>query len=202
MRLDSLFSALLMQYGYAALAPGIIVMGPLAPLLAGVLWGLGGFNPWIAYLYLLVGAMAGDLMWYWLGHRHGEWSTGRFGKFLGITRAHIERAKELFHKYHSPIILLTKVTNVFGFMIPMLFTAGLARIPLWRFALLNFIGEALFSGALMLVGFFFGDLYLWIDDALGKAAGAGVLLMAAVALFGIGLYVHSRVTTFFESKKI
>lgn len=193
MGLDSFFPALLWSYGYIALVPGVIVMGPLAGLLAGVFARLGYFDFFTAYLFLLVGALIGDMLWYWAGRHWGEPLIGKFGRYVGITPGHVERAKGLFHRYHSPIIVLTKATNAFGLVIPVLFTAGLARIPFWRFLLLNLIGEVIWSGIMMSIGYYFSDLYLRVDDVLGRALIIGVSVMALVVGVGVGKYVRDRI---------
>lgn len=191
--IDTLFSLLLIRYGYIVLVPAVIVTGPLAALLAGVFSRLDFFNPFVAYVCLVLGAMLGDMMWYFLGRRYGEPFTKRFGHYVGLTHEHIVSAKELFTKYHSPIILLTKVTNVFGLMIPVLFTAGISRIPFGRFFVLNLLGESIFSGVLITLGYYFSDLYLRIDDFFGRTLLVGVVCMLLLIGLGFGKYVRNRI---------
>lgn len=190
---ESWLGELLLAYGYLSLFPGVWFFGPLAALLAGVFARFDVFNLWLAYGILLFAALLGDIFWYWVGARWGHSFIGRFGRYVSVTEEHVARVNELFHKYHSPIILLTKVTNIFGLMIPVLVAAGMARIPFSRFVALNLVGEAVFTGGLIGIGYFFGDLYLRIDNYLGRALIIGFLVALAAASIGFGRYVRGRV---------
>ena len=44
----------------------------------------------------------------------------------------------------------------------------MVRISFWRFLVLNIVGESVWSSMLLLVGYYFGDWYLTVDDVLGK----------------------------------
>jgi membrane protein DedA with SNARE-associated domain len=85
------------------------------------------------YVVLLVTALAGDVAWYFVGAHYGERFVGRLGPYVSVTPAHVERVKTLFHRYHTQVLLLSKITNAFGFAIVILFTAGLTKIPFGRY---------------------------------------------------------------------
>lgn len=189
---EGILADLLVQYGYVALVPAIILFGPLAALLGGVFARFDFFEFPIVYGVLIAGALVGDLMWYYAGYHWGESFADKFGRHVGITRAHVEKAKSLFHKHHSPIIFFTKITNAFGLMIPVLFTAGLAKIALWRYVLLNVAGEAIWTGVLLCIGYFFGDLWIRIDDVLGRTTLVGAFVLFLLLAFGVGKYVRTR----------
>jgi membrane protein DedA with SNARE-associated domain len=54
----------------------------------------------------------------------------------------------------------------FGFNLIVLVTAGILRVPLQKFIIINFFGGIFWVGTLMTLGYFFGNLYLLIDQGL------------------------------------
>jgi len=150
--------------------------GPYLSLILGGLLSAGYFSFIPLYFSLMFGDLLGDIVWYYLGFQYGHRFVNRFGKYFDITEKHIEKVKEKFHQHKNPILFLSKITNGFGFAIVVLFTAGLTRIPFPRYMSLNVLGQTIWSGLLIGVGYFFGNLYVRISTITGK------LLLISVAI--------------------
>jgi membrane protein DedA with SNARE-associated domain len=155
-----------------------------APVLAaGILASQAVIRWWLALLVCFTGVLAGDTALYWVGHHWGEhimeWRLTRFV----LTPA---REKVLIEKYHRHGIKIVFAARfVAGFRAAAFLTAGIVRIPFWKFLLVDGVA------ALVGVPLGFGVAYLFTDqlpDILHGvhraerliALGAMVVLAAAI----------------------
>lgn len=144
--------------------------GPFVSMVCGAILAMGFLSFWPVYAVLVIGDLIGDTFWYFIGHHYGERFVGKFGKYFAITDDHISKIKSIFHKHKNKLLLFSKVTNGLGFSMAVLFTAGMSKIRFWRFIGVNTIGQLIWSGSLISIGFIFGDLYLRINNVTGKVA--------------------------------
>ena len=82
---------LLTTYKYLLLFPIVVFEGPIITVIAGFLSSLGYLNIFIAYGVVVVGDIAGDIMYYALGYYGRDRFVNRWGRFLGITSERVER---------------------------------------------------------------------------------------------------------------
>ncbi|HWB33962.1 MAG TPA: hypothetical protein VG753_01405, partial [Candidatus Paceibacterota bacterium] len=115
-------TGLLLAYRYLIIVPLALVWQPLVGMLCGVLARLGYFDPFIVYGVLVGTAVVGDMFWYWVGYRWGVPFMNRFGRFFSITPAHVTGVRRVFNRYHTSILLISKLTNGMGFALVTLFT--------------------------------------------------------------------------------
>jgi membrane protein DedA with SNARE-associated domain len=139
------------------------VEGHVISLVIGFLARLGLINPFLGGALVAVGNLLGDIVWYWVGFYKGESAVRRWGKYFGITEKSVAWAKKTFHSHHSRILLISKLTNGFGFSIAILFSAGVSRISFKTYMKWNIIGECLWTGTLVTLGYLLGNLYTSID---------------------------------------
>ncbi|WP_376753150.1 DedA family protein, partial [Atlantibacter hermannii] len=74
-------SALISQYGYAALLVGSMAEGETITLLGGVAAHQGLLRFPLVVLMVALGGMAGDQLLYWLGRRYGAGLLNRFPRY-------------------------------------------------------------------------------------------------------------------------
>jgi membrane protein DedA with SNARE-associated domain len=128
-----------------------------APILAaGILSSQQIIRWWLARLVGFAGVLAGDVVLYWIGHHWGEhildWRVTRFV----LTP---EREKALIEKYHRHGIKIVFTARfVAGFRAAAFLTAGIVRIPFWKFLLVDGVA------ALVGVPLGFGVAYLFTDQ--------------------------------------
>jgi len=194
------FLALFATYKYFILFPIAVLEGHLVSLIVGFLGRLGYLNPIIAGAVIMSGNLTGDVLLYWLGYHKGEAFLGKYGSYVGITHERILKSKELFHKYHGRILFFSKLTNGFGLITAILFTAGLARVPFRTYLLWNILGEAIWTCTLVSIGYFFGNVYAQVGDAISRVGLIGVFAVGVVMVlqgyrYGIARYLSSTVTT-------
>jgi len=183
---------LILEYKYLLMIPVAVVEGPVLSMISGVLLRLGQLSIIPTFAALAVGDLLGDAMWYWLGRRYGYSFVSRFGKYFSVTREHVETVRELFHVYHVRILLVSKVTMGIGFPAATLFTAGLSHIPFWKFMGLNALGQIVWTGLLLGIGFFLGNLYMNVNNIIGILSIAGMMGFFLLALYGFGRYLGNR----------
>lgn len=184
---------LVLAYKYAVLIPIALLAGFPTGMAAGVAIRLGYLIFIPAYGCIMIGELIGDVAWYWIGYRWGETFIRTFGTFVGVTEESIFRAKGLFRKYDQRILISSKLTTGLGFAIPILFTAGMTRMPFYRYMRVNVTGQFLWSGGLIAIGYFFSDLYLGLDTAFERASSVSLFLITMLCLVGFARYIWSRI---------
>lgn len=189
---DSALLGLLATYKYVIMAPAALLFGPIVSLASGFLVRLGVVALLPSCIALAAGELTGDVLWYWLGIRYGERFVGRFGHHFGITEERLTSAKELFHRYHDPIILISKLTAGFGFAPAIFFTAGLSRVHFGRYMALNIAGQIVWTTVLIALGYSIGHLYAQVGTVIGRVFFAAfvILVLAAVVAFARQVQQH------------
>lgn len=187
-------TALLLEYKYAIMLPVSIIEGPILSMVAGFFIHAGVLALIPSLLVLMLGDLIGDVLWYWLGRSYGHGFISRFGKYVSITEENISTVQRIFHRYHTPILLFSKLTMGLGFPGATLFTAGLAHVPFWRFMALNTVGQVVWTGLLIAIGYYLGQLYLQINGVLGVIATAAIIAIVFALLVGFGKYVRATLT--------
>ena len=143
---------------YVLLFAGSYLEGTVVMMTGGILWHLGEVQFWPAYIALMLGDFLSDMMWYAIGYFGARRFVMRWGHFLNATPAVIEKAERRFHKHHTAILIVSKLTMGFGLAVPVLLTAGMLRVPLSRYIGINVLGGIVWIFAIMCVGYFFGNL--------------------------------------------
>ena len=171
---------------YIAIIVIACLEGPWISLILGVLLRLGFFFFWPIYLSLMVGDLVGDVVWYYIGRKYGHSFIKKHGHRFNITEESVARLTKLFHKNKHVVLFLSKISNGLGFALVTLMTAGMVRIPFWRYIIINAVGQLVWTGFLLGVGFFFSNLYVTVDNVLGKISiTAGIIV---IAFFGYRYY--------------
>lgn len=179
--------AALRVYQYAALFFLAIVEGPLVMMTAGFLLRLGYLKPLPAYAVLLAGDLAADSAWYYVGYFGAHPLVSKYGRFLSLSEARINKILVHFRNHLNKILFLSKITMGFGFALAILITAGIARIPFTKFMAINFFGGLLWTGLLIGCGYFFGNVYYTIGNDLRL-----IFILAAAIVLLLALYGFSR----------
>lgn len=166
------------DYGYAALFAASMLEGPIATVIGAFLASQGLLAPGGVYATVVLGDLAGDLLYYGAG-RFGSTPGRRWSSVLSLgRRRHLAALQAYLHKHAGKTLLIGKFTHAAGFLV--LLAAGAARVPLRRFLAYSLLGTLLKSAAFVLLGYFAGAAYHRIDSYLWLASCA-VLALAAVA---------------------
>ena len=166
--------------------------GPVLSMIFGALIKLGYFRFWPIYAALMIGDLVGDVVWYEIGRHAGMRFVRRFGKYFSITEDAIGRVTRIFHAFRHRILFLSKISNGLGFAIVTLLTAGMVRIPFLQYLGINLVGQFIWTGILLGVGYFFGNLYTQVDSWLGKLSIVALFIIVFMAFLGYKKYLKTR----------
>ncbi len=182
---------------HEVLVYGLIIVlacaeGPILSLLFGVLIHQGLFPLIPVYAALMVGDLIGDVVWYYIGYHFGHRFVRRFGKNFGVTEGHVAHMTKLFHKHKYPILFISKITNGLGLALVTLTTAGMVRIPFWRYMAVNLFGQMVWSGFLLGMGFFFSNLYIQINNVFWRIGVVAAGLLVLFLLYRYQKYLRRK----------
>lgn len=189
---ESEIVALILQYKYVILLPIAFVEGPMIMFLSGTLYRFGYFDLLPLYFTLLIGDWIADFFWYGLGYYASRPLLKKYGHFLGITEEVFQKIEGLFHRHQSKILFISKITMGFGFAIGTLLAAGASRVPFKKYATLNLLGGFIWTGLLMALGYFFGNLYTKISEEFQLVSIVAAVIVISLALYGVRKYLRNR----------
>ena len=102
---------------------------------------------------LIVAAILGDAVNYWIGYRMGpaifRKETGRL-----LNKKHLLRAQEFYEKYGGKTIILARFVPIVRTFAP--FVAGIGKMNYFRFALYNVVGGIAWVLICVIAGYYFG----------------------------------------------
>jgi membrane protein DedA with SNARE-associated domain len=186
----------LIEHGYEVLFFWVLAetMGlpiPSVPLLIamGALAEAGQVSLHLSIGLAVCAALISDLFWYSMGRLRG-------GKVLtSICRITLEpdfcvrRTENMFARYGTRALLVTKFIPGMGVVSMPL--AGIMRMRLSRFLLLDGLGALAWVGGYILVGYLFGRQ---LDRVLAYAAGMGRTFLVLTAC-GLTIYVLRKIVS-------
>ncbi len=182
----------LLAYRYPIAYPLAIAEGPVVMMISGFLVRLGFFAFLPIYFILMAGDLTGDVVWYNIG-RHGARSfIEKYGKFFSVTEREVEKAEKFFNEHQAKILFISKITMGFGFALATLMAAGAARVSFKKYMLINFLGQFIWTGLLMAVGYFLGNLYVLVDQSLRWGFIGAVIVIGGALAYGFGKYLRKR----------
>lgn len=158
----------LILYKYEVIFPVTVVEGPIVTVIAGFLASQGILNLYLTYLIIVAGDLTGDLLYYAIGRWGGIRFVQQWGHWFGIKEKQIKRLEKHYEKHSGKTLIIGKITHGVGSVI--LFTAGMARMSVWRFFWFNVIGTLPKSLLFLLIGYYFGESYKVIDTYLNLTA--------------------------------
>ncbi|HEX7976175.1 MAG TPA: VTT domain-containing protein, partial [Anaerolineales bacterium] len=139
-------------WNYVLLAVFVAIEGPIATLIGAAAASAGILRPALVFIAASIGNLTADSLWYSLGYAGKiEWIL-HYGRWLGVRGHHLERLKTAMHDHAPQILFLAKISS--AFIIPSLIAAGLARVPWRRWFPMVFGGEMLWTGTLVLAGYY------------------------------------------------
>ncbi len=185
---------LVLKYKYAIMLPLAIVEGPIVSVLSGFLLQQGYVSFWPAYLTLMAGDLLGDTAWYAIGRYAARPFIKKYGHKFSFTPARVEAVETIFKKHQKKTLLISKLSTGFGLAPLVLMTAGSIGISFPLYIALNTIGQFIWSGLLITVGYYFGHSYELIDSSLrtGYLTVGGIVFV--VGLFMLQRYLRTKAT--------
>ncbi len=169
---------------------GIPVPGETVLIAAAVYAGAGRLNVVAVGLIAFAAAVVGDNIGYAIGRFGGHELIERYGRYVLLTPARVQRAEAFFGRHGGKIVTVARFIE--GLRQANGIIAGLSRMHWARFLAFNALGAALWVGTWVSIGYFagshIGTLYTTITNV-----GLYLLIAAAVLIAGrIGWHLLRR----------
>ncbi len=145
--MDSLLS-LLSEYGLWVVFIGMIVEGTAVILLSGVLCHMDVLPCDSTFLVAILGAIAGDQIWFYIGHNYAQ-------KFVSKFQNIEKQIEKLRKKVQSKADMLALTSRfIYSGAIAFPFVLGMHKYSYKKFTILDTIGVSLASMAGLSIGYF------------------------------------------------
>ncbi len=164
--------------GLSFLVPGTTILIGLGAILRASDVSAWGF--WPIWLAAAIGAILGDWISYWVGHRYKEhvlsvWPISHY-------RAQMEKALAFFGRWGVWGIFIGRFMGPFRATVPLV--AGISQMSFWPFQIANVTSAFIWSASLLLLGAVGWDAikttWLWLGGWPSIAVGAAAILLAIV----------------------
>jgi membrane-associated protein len=139
-----------------------LVVTPILPgdsllFAVGAFAAIGSLDLWLVIMLLSIAAIAGDTVNYWIGHIIGP-KVFTKEKSLFFNKDYLERTHSFYEKYGGKTIIIARFIPIIRTFAP--FVAGIGQMTYGRFIAYNVIGGIGWIMALVLAGYFFGNIPL------------------------------------------
>ncbi|MEA3323343.1 MAG: DedA family protein, partial [Patescibacteria group bacterium] len=177
----------LTNYGYIIMIPLMMVIGPIVSIVAAFMASMGIFNVYIVFVISFVAGMIGDILLYGAGRKWGMRAVHRINGRFGVTENSVLKMEKAFEAHGGKLIIAVKSTT--GLCWVTFIAAGIVKMPFWRFVMYTIIGGFVWSGFLVIVGYFFGYMYKQIVQYISFA---GWILAALLIAALVAWYKHDK----------
>jgi membrane-associated protein len=111
-----------------------------------------GLSIWLLVILLMVAAILGDTVNYWIGHYLGD----RAYNIKWIKKEYLDKTHAFFEKHGGKTIFLARFVPIVRTFAP--FVAGIGHMSYGYFISYNFIGGITWVALFTLAGYFFGNI--------------------------------------------
>lgn len=133
-----------------------------------------------------VGATGGGLGGYWIGRTGGLTFLEKHGRFLGITKPRIARARKFFTEHGPKTVFAARFIAILRMFAGLL--AGVTRMPFGLFSLYNALGALVWSAVFGTLGYVFGDNLPRLEHLIGRTS----LIVLGLVVIAALIFWHRR----------
>lgn len=195
MALFGSLESLLIGFGYPAIFGivfaesglffGFFLPGDSLLFTAGLLAQQGYFDFWVLLFGVIISAILGDQVGYWMGNRYGRKFFTKEGDFFRDPE-HIKEAEEFYKKHGKLTIVLARFVPVVRTFAPIV--AGIGRMDYATFISYNVIGGILWSVSMISTGFLIGSVFPHAYEAFTVL----IILIIVVSLAPVAVKLFNR----------
>ena len=151
------------HYGYAAVGLLLLLENIGAPVVPGeamliaaaVYAGAGRLNIVAVGVLAVIASTVGSCIGYLIGRLGGRALVVRFGRYVFLTAARLEKAERFFTRHGAVVITFARFLE--GLRQANGIIAGITEMPWWRFLAFNSLGAVLWVGTWASLGYLAGD---------------------------------------------
>ena len=182
---------LIRDVGYPGLFLLIVLESTLVPIpsllvmpFAGFMASRGDFSLPVILAINSTAALTGSALSYWLGAAGGKPLLLRYGRYLLIRPADLDKTEKWFAQHGAWTIFVARFVPVVRHLISV--PAGIARMKLPTFFLQTFLGATIWGGGLMVVGYVLGREW---ESVMKVAKRVDLVLALLIVLVIVGAVV-------------
>ena len=179
------------SYGYVVVflfvaieSLGIPLPGETILVTAGALAAQGHLSIRSVIATAAAGAIVGDAAGYWIGRLGGIALIRRYGRVIHFDDAKLSRVRGFFGRHGSKAVFLGRFIALLRTWAALL--AGTAEMPYRVFTLYNVMGGVTWAALFGTLGYVFGRSLPLLEQYIGQASLAAVLLVALVVALAFG----------------
>jgi membrane protein DedA with SNARE-associated domain len=185
-------SHLIEVYGYLAVftlvgaeSLGIPVPGETALIVAGAYAGhTHRLSPWVIFAVAVVGAIIGDNIGFWIGHRFGFPLARRYGRHVWLSERKLKIGRYVFDAHGQKVVFFGRFVSILRTYAA--FLAGTSRMRWSRFLPANAAGAIVWAGSFTVAAYLAGNAITHQSRMIDLVIGGVALLTIATVLFVIG----------------
>jgi len=170
----NVFSSLLdflFEYSYWGMFLGGLFAGDTVVFLVGFLNSLGYFNLYLSFLFLFLGFLASDPLWYLIGRYGGRKFLEKFW-----SKRIVRETERFFLKRGALAVFLVKF--VYGTRIITIVFAGAGRMNFLKFFFFDLLGNFVIVFLEMVGGYFLGyTIFRFVPYSKGVSLGIIFLIL-------------------------
>lgn len=121
---------------------------------AGAIAALGTLNPAVLVVLLIVAAILGDTVNYWVGKWVGPRAFS--GEIRFLKKEYLDRTHAFYERHGGKTIILARFVPIVRTFAP--FVAGVGAMTYSKFLMYNVVGAVVWVGLFVPIGYFFGNL--------------------------------------------
>lgn len=193
LHIDKSLGLLIEQYGtmiYVVLfliifcETGLVVM-PFLPgdsllFIAGTFCATGVLNPWLLGVLLVVAAVAGNTLNYWIGSAIGHRILAHHHRWFNPVA--LAKTHAFYEKHGGKTLILARFTPIVRTFAP--FIAGVSEMTFIKFQFFNIVGALLWVVGLLAFGYLFGNLP-WVREHLNTLVLIGIATAVVPIVIGM-----------------
>ncbi len=175
------------RYGYPGLfallmfgIAGLPIPDETLLMFSGYLISQGRLNPAFTFIAAFAGSVSGISLSYAAGRYVGQPVLFRYGRFIGITPAHLDRVRSWYGRTGEWLL-------TFGYFIPGVrhFTAlvaGMSRLNMRVFGIFAYLGAAIWVATFLGIGYIVGENWQKALELVHRYTIAALVMLAVVIL--------------------
>lgn len=144
----------------------------------GTLAGGSYLNILVSYVVLLMGAILGDTVNYWVGHHFGARVFSKENSRI-FNKAYLAKTDGFYKKHGGKTIILARFIPVVRTFAP--FVAGIGKMHYATFLFYNVLGGFLWVTSLTFAGYFFGQMPIIKENF--EFAVIGIVFISIIPVF-------------------
>ena len=152
-RWGGMVGLIIIVFAETGLMIGFFLPGDSLLVTAGLFAAKGDLNIWWLNISLILAAIIGDAVGYWIGYKAGKALYSRPNSFF-FRRQHLIATHEFYEKHGGKTIIIARFMPIFRTFAPVV--AGAAEMTYRNFAVYNIIGGIGWVLSMTLTGYFLG----------------------------------------------